>query len=105
MGQAGQAPGTAIMSTDAFCEFYRSALPDVYGFLLRLCAGNRAQAEDLTQDVWLALVEELRHGRIERADVRWLISRSCSRSTVPCWCCDTWMTSLSPKSPRSSAAT
>lgn len=79
MGQAWQAPGTAIISTGAFCEFYRSALPDVYGYLLRLCAGDRAQAEDLTQDVWLALVEELCHGRTERADVRWLIAVARSR--------------------------
>lgn len=67
------------MSPDAFRDFYRRVLPDVYGYLLRLCAGDRAQAEDLTQDVWLALVEELRHGRSERADVRWLITVARSR--------------------------
>lgn len=67
------------MSPDEFCEFYRRVLPDVYGYLLRLCAGDRVQAEDLTQDVWLALVEELRQGRIERADVRWLITVARSR--------------------------
>ncbi len=67
------------MSTDEFCEFYRRVLPDVYGYLLRLCAGDRARAEDLTQDVWLALVEELRQGRTERADVRWLITVARSR--------------------------
>lgn len=76
---AGASPGATVMSPDAFREFYRNVLPDVYGYLLRLCAGDRAQAEDLTQDVWLALVEELRQGHAERADVRWLITVARSR--------------------------
>jgi RNA polymerase sigma-70 factor (ECF subfamily) len=67
------------MSQEEFCDFYRRVLPDVYGYLLRLCAGDRLQAEDLTQDVWLALVAELRQGRSERADVRWLITVARSR--------------------------
>lgn len=74
MEGCGALPNEAGMSPEAFRAFYRAALPDVYGYLLRLCAGDRARAEDLTQDVWLALVEELRHGRTERADIRWLIT-------------------------------
>ena len=46
------------MWPEAFSDFYRAVLPDVYGYLLRLCAGNRAQAEDLTQDVWWATLHE-----------------------------------------------
>lgn len=79
MRHAEEPLGSATMSPEAFCEFYRSVLPDVYGYLLRLCAGDRAQAEDLSQDVWLALVNELRQGRTERADVRWLITVARSR--------------------------
>ena len=74
MEHEGATAEATVMSPDAFCDFYRRALPDVYGYLLRLCAGDRSQAEDLTQDVWLALVDELRQGRTERADVRWLIT-------------------------------
>ena len=67
------------MSAESFCDFYRTHLPLVYGYLLRLCAGDTVEAEDLTQDVWFALADELNHGRIERADVRWLITVARSR--------------------------
>jgi RNA polymerase sigma-70 factor (ECF subfamily) len=69
----------AEMSPQEFTAFYREHLPAVYGYLLRLCASDRVLAEDLTQDVWFALVDELRHGRVERADPRWLISVARSR--------------------------
>ena len=70
---------SAAMSPDEFTAFYRTHVPSVYGYLLRLCAGDVSQAEDLTQDVWFALVDELRRGRIERADPRWLITVARSR--------------------------
>ena len=72
-------PDQEVMPREAFCRFYREHLPSVYGYLLRLCAGDKAQAEDLTQDVWFALVDELSRGHTERADVRWLISVARSR--------------------------
>ena len=79
MEASGTLPGAGVDTPERFALFYRAHLPDVYGYVLRLCAGDRAQAEDLTQDVWLALVEELRRGRTERADIRWLITVARSR--------------------------
>lgn len=79
MGASGTVPGVGVEPSEWFVDFYRAHLPDIYGYLLRLCAGDRARAEDLTQDVWIALVEELRRGRAERADVRWLITVARSR--------------------------
>jgi RNA polymerase sigma-70 factor (ECF subfamily) len=79
MEAGGQLSPVGVMSEEAFRTFYREHLPSVYGYLLRLCANNTAEAEDLTQDVWFALVEELRRGHDERADVRWLISVARSR--------------------------
>jgi RNA polymerase sigma-70 factor (ECF subfamily) len=76
---SGTLPSGGVDTPERFAAFYRAHLADVYGYLLRLCAGDRAQAEDLTQDVWLALVEELRQGRTERADIRWLITVARSR--------------------------
>ena len=69
----------AAMSSEEFRAFYREHLPSVYGYLLRLCAGDEAMAEDLTQDVWLRLVDELCRGHHERADIRWLITVARSR--------------------------
>jgi RNA polymerase sigma-70 factor (ECF subfamily) len=68
-----------VISADDFRAFYRAYLPAVYGYLLRLCAGNTAEAEDLTQDVWFALVDEMNRGHTERADVRWLMCVARSR--------------------------
>ena len=79
MEASGTWPGAGVDTPERFAAFYRTHLSDVYGYLLRLCAGDRGQAEDLTQDVWLALVEELRQGRTERADIRWLITVARSR--------------------------
>jgi len=62
-----------------FVDFYRNNLPTVYGYLLRLCGGDRGLAEDLTQDTWLALARELAAGRTERADIRWLLTVARSR--------------------------
>ena len=76
---SGTWPGAGVDTPERFAAFYRTHLSDVYGYLLRLCAGDRAQAEDLTQDVWIALVEELRRGRAECADIRWLITVARSR--------------------------
>lgn len=59
-------------SPDAFTRLFRDHLADVYGYLLHLAAGDRELAEDLTQDTFLSLARELRLGRLERADPRWL---------------------------------
>jgi RNA polymerase sigma factor (sigma-70 family) len=69
----------AAMSSEEFQAFYGEHLPSVYGYVLRLCAGDKALAEDLTQDVWLRLVDELRRGHHQRADIRWLITVARSR--------------------------
>lgn len=68
-----------LRSSDSFSNFYRSHLPAVYGYLFRLCAGNRDLAEDLTQDTWMALAREIRRGRDDCADIRWLMTVARSR--------------------------
>jgi len=68
-----------IRSADEFARFYRHHLPSVYGYVFRLCGGDRSLAEDLTQDTWMALAAEVRRGRVECADIRWLMTVARSR--------------------------
>lgn len=51
---------------------YDSALPAVYGYLLRRC-GARDTAEELTSEAFLAAAEAVRRGTAVRVDVPWLI--------------------------------
>jgi RNA polymerase sigma-70 factor (ECF subfamily) len=68
-----------LRSHAEFTRFYRAHLPAVYGYLFRLSANNQPLAEDLTQDTWMALADEVRRGHLERADVRWLMTVARSR--------------------------
>ena len=58
----------------SFDEFYERALPVVYGYLLRLCGGDREQAWDLTQDSWVTVVDRLAQGQSDKATVGFLLS-------------------------------
>lgn len=62
-----------------FDEFYERALPVVYGYLLRLCGGDREEAWDLTQDSWITVVDRLAQGQTDRATIGFLISVARSR--------------------------
>ena len=77
---SGEAPVPAAAFDDVvFDEFYDRALPVVYGYLLRLCGGDREQAWDLTQDSWVAVVDRLAQGQTDKATVGFLLSVARSR--------------------------
>ena len=63
----------------AFDDFYDRATPVVFGYLLRLCGGDREQAWDLTQDSWLAVVDRIAQGQTDKATVGFLLSVARSR--------------------------
>jgi RNA polymerase sigma-70 factor, ECF subfamily len=71
--------GIDLRTATDFTRFYRAHLPEVYGYLHRLCAGDVELAEDLTQDTWMQLADALRRGRDECADIRWLMTVARSR--------------------------
>jgi RNA polymerase sigma-70 factor (ECF subfamily) len=62
-----------------FDEFYERALPVVYGYLLRLCGGDREAAWDLTQESWLTVIDRLARGQSDRVSVGFLLSVARSR--------------------------
>lgn len=63
----------------SFDEFYERALPVVYGYLLRLCGGDRETAWDLAQDSWVTVVDRLARGQTDKATVGFLLSVARSR--------------------------
>jgi RNA polymerase sigma-70 factor (ECF subfamily) len=58
---------------DAFVAFYDSAFADVYRYLSRAVLGNRALAEDLTQETFASVVAAVRNGRPEAQSLPWVI--------------------------------
>ena len=68
-----------VVDDVVFDEFYDQALPVVYGYLLRLCGGDREQAWDLTQDSWVTVVDRLARGQTDKATVGFLLSVARSR--------------------------
>jgi RNA polymerase sigma-70 factor (ECF subfamily) len=63
----------------AFDDFYDRALPVVFGYLLRLCGGDREEAWDLTQESWMTVVDRLAQGQTETATIGFLLSVARSR--------------------------
>jgi RNA polymerase sigma-70 factor (ECF subfamily) len=59
-------PGAGLLA------LYDSALPQVYGYLLSRC-GQRALAEDLTAETFLAAVDAVRGDRPPPLSVPWLV--------------------------------
>jgi RNA polymerase sigma-70 factor (ECF subfamily) len=66
-------PATAFDRV-SFDDFYDRALPVVYGYLLRLCGGDRDEAWDLTQDSWITVVDRISRGQTDKATVGFLLS-------------------------------
>jgi RNA polymerase sigma-70 factor (ECF subfamily) len=55
-----------------FRAFFEDALPRIYGYFLHRCGGSVPVAEDLTQETFLASVDELRKGRRPEAPIPWI---------------------------------
>jgi RNA polymerase sigma-70 factor (ECF subfamily) len=65
--------GIAAGDREAFARLYRERRPDVYRFALHMC-GSAAQAEDVVQDVFLAVIEDASRYRPGRSGVLpWLL--------------------------------
>ena len=66
----GEAP---VISPATFGEFYDQALDEVFGYLARSVLGNRAVAEDLTQETFAAAAVAARDGRPEALTMPWVM--------------------------------
>jgi RNA polymerase sigma-70 factor, ECF subfamily len=71
---ATAAPGEAAnWSLDACAEFYDRSFDEVYRYLCRAVLGDRALAEDLTQETFTAVVASVRAGHAELQSMPWVI--------------------------------
>ncbi|MDQ1439218.1 MAG: polymerase sigma-70 factor, subfamily [Acidimicrobiaceae bacterium] len=66
------ASGTADDPRTALLQLYDTALPQVYGYLLRRC-GRREVAEELTSETFLAAAAAVGQARPPRVDMPWLV--------------------------------
>ncbi len=76
-GPASDDPGVseAASASDqgpALLALYDSALPEVYGYLVRRCDGSTV-AEDLTAETFLAAVSAVQKGSVPSMTTAWLI--------------------------------
>jgi len=82
---ASEAPIPAdVVSASGFAAFYDAHAAIVYGYLVRLCGGDTRRAEELAQQTWFELVDQIAAGHTERARVPWLLTVARSRYL------DTW---------------
>jgi RNA polymerase sigma-70 factor (ECF subfamily) len=62
------------MTDQEILELYDQSVVDVHRAASRLCAGNRAETEELVQDTYLALVRHVRAHPTEVVGVGWLLT-------------------------------
>jgi RNA polymerase sigma-70 factor (ECF subfamily) len=72
-GVVSTQPGVRPDPAFGLLELYDEALPHVYGYLLARLPGERALAEDLTAETFLAAVRALRKPQAPRLSIAWLI--------------------------------
>ena len=81
MGTGGDRGAVVFRTTTpaAFDAFYDDAMPIVYGYLVRLCGGDTEEAWDLTQDTWVAVVDQVRRGRCDCTTIPFVLTVARSR--------------------------
>jgi RNA polymerase sigma-70 factor, ECF subfamily len=57
---------------DDIRHVYRETIDDLYGFVSRRCDGDRAIAEDVTQETWLRAVKAWRADGLPERPLAWL---------------------------------
>jgi RNA polymerase sigma-70 factor (ECF subfamily) len=61
------------VSSDALAAFYNRSFGEVYRYLFRAVLGNKALAEDLTQETFASIVIAITAGRAELQSMPWVI--------------------------------
>lgn len=72
MGAMGNSDATDIDHGESLLALYDDAVDEVYRYLRTRC-GNRAVAEDLTADTFLAAVGQIQRDAVDDVTIAWLI--------------------------------
>lgn len=62
-----------VGSEQGFMACYRTSLPEVFRYAAMLCGSDRALAEDVVQDVYLAALAKARDGSLGELSVGYLV--------------------------------
>ena len=62
----------SIVTEDEITAVYSATIDTLYGYVSRRCGGERALAEDITQDTWLRAVREWQRHGIPDNPIAWL---------------------------------
>jgi RNA polymerase sigma-70 factor (ECF subfamily) len=60
------------LTEDQLRGIYRGTIDRLYGYVSRRCGGDRALAEDVTQETWLRAVREWRNKGVPEVPLAWL---------------------------------
>jgi RNA polymerase sigma-70 factor, ECF subfamily len=72
MSSMGEDAASAKHEAVPFLALYDSALPQVFGYLVRRC-GSATVAEDLTSETFIAAIDAVDRGKMPSLTVAWLI--------------------------------
>jgi RNA polymerase sigma-70 factor, ECF subfamily len=61
-----------VISEDQIRAVYRETIDTLYGYVSRRCGGDRALAEDVTQETWLRAVREWTRRGLPERPIAWL---------------------------------
>lgn len=62
-----------VSSQQGFMACYSATLPEVFRYAAMLCGSDRALAEDVVQDVYLATLSSARDGRVSELSIGYLV--------------------------------
>lgn len=63
-----------VSTEDGFLGCYRATFAEVYAYAGMLCGADRAAAEDLVQDVYLAMLARAKAGEVSMISVGYLVT-------------------------------
>jgi len=68
---------------EEWVRLFRATLPELYAFAAKRAGGDRALAEDVTQEAWLRAPEAWSARGVPAQPLAWVIHQLCDRTAQP----------------------